>query len=207
MSRTTILVLVALGAALAGFAFSTAARQLQDEESAAEASVAAGPQTAALGWRETHGPPGEQLVFSVESLEVVPGGWRVKLALENRSSVAFALGDPQATLNRSFGLMLFSTGKIEELTEQNANNTLPAVRPATTLRTEAARDPGTGSIVEGNDLCTGRTGRRKLGARRVRSSRLRRQSAGGARGERRVDHRPRVPAPRLTVPSVKRAAR
>ena len=132
MSRTTILVLVALGAALAGFAFSTAARQLQDEESAAEASVAAGPQTAALGWRETHGPPGEQLVFSVESLEVVPGGWRVKLALENRSSVAFALGDPQATLNRSFGLMLFSTGKIEELTEQNANNTLPAVRPATT---------------------------------------------------------------------------
>jgi hypothetical protein len=132
MSRTTILVLVALGAALAGFAFSTAARQLQDEESAAEASVAAGPQTAALGWRETHGPPGEQLVFSVKSLEVVPGGWRVKLALENRSSVAFALGDPQATLNRSFGLMLFSTGKIEELTEQNASNTLPAVRPAAT---------------------------------------------------------------------------
>jgi hypothetical protein len=130
VSRTTILVLVALGAAIAGFAFSTAARQLQDEESAAEASVAARPQTATLDWRETHGSPGEQLVFEVESLQVVPGGWRVRLGLENRSSVAFALGDPQATLNRSFGLMLFSTGNIEELNEQNADGTLPAVRPA-----------------------------------------------------------------------------
>ena len=130
VSRTTILVLVALGAALAGFAFSTAARQLQDEEPTANASVAAGPQTAQLGWRETHGSPSEQLVFSVEWLQVVPGGWRVRLELENRSSVAFALGDPRATLNRSFGLMLFSTGRIEELTEQNEGGTLPAVRPA-----------------------------------------------------------------------------
>jgi hypothetical protein len=130
VSRTTILVFVALGAALAGFAFSTAAKQLQDEKPTADASVAAGPQTAQLRWRETHGSPGEQLVFSVEWLQVVPGGWRVRLGLENRSSVAFALGDPRATLNRSFGLMLFSTGKIEELTEQNEGGTLPAVRPA-----------------------------------------------------------------------------
>ena len=79
-----------------------------------------------------HGSPGEQLVFSVASLQVVPSGWKVRLALENRSSVAFALGDPQATLNRSFGLMLFSTGEIEELSEQNASGTLPAVRPAAT---------------------------------------------------------------------------
>jgi hypothetical protein len=142
VSRTTILVLVALGAALAGFAFSTAAKQLQDEESAAEASVAAGPQTATLGWRETHGSPGEQLVFSVESLQVVPGGWRVRLSLENRSSVAFALGDPQATLNRSFGLRLFSTGSIEEVEERNANGTLPAVRPA------AAYEPSLPAILE-----------------------------------------------------------
>lgn len=130
MSRTTMLVLVALGAAFAGFAFSTAAKRLQDEDSAAEASVAASPQTAVLDWRETHGSRGEQLVFSVESLQVVPGGWRVRLALENRSSIAFALGDPRATLNRSFGLMLFSTGEISELSEQNAGGTLPAVRPA-----------------------------------------------------------------------------
>ena len=130
MSRTTILVLVALGAALAGFAFSTAAKRLQDEEPAAEASVAASPQNASLDWRETHGTPGEHLVFSVDSLQVTPDGWRAGVALENRSSVAYELGHPQATLNRSFGVMLFSTGLIEELNELNASNSLPAVRPA-----------------------------------------------------------------------------
>ena len=78
MSRTTILVLVALGAALAGFAFSSAAKRLQDEEPAAEASVAARPQSASLDWRETHGTPGEQLVFSVDSLQVTRSGWRAK---------------------------------------------------------------------------------------------------------------------------------
>ena len=129
MSRTTILVLVALGAALAGFGFSTAAKRLQDEEPPAQASVAARPQSASLDWRETHGTPGEQLVFSVHSLQVTPNGWRVGVALENRSSVAYEL-DPGATFNRSFGVMLFSTGRIEELNELNASNSLPAERPA-----------------------------------------------------------------------------
>jgi len=130
VSRKTILILVALGAAAAGFTFSTAAKRLQDEEPAAEASVAASPQTASLDWRETHGVPGEQLVFSVESIHVMPDGWRVRLALENRSSVAYELGDPRTTLNRSFGVMLFATGQIEELNELSASGTLPALRPA-----------------------------------------------------------------------------
>ncbi|GEM_PF-1272073 len=130
VSRKTILVLVALGAAAAGFTFSTAAKRLQDEEPAAEASVAASPQTVSLDWRETHGVSGEQLVFSVESLQVMSDGWRVSLALENRSSVAYELGDPRATLNRSFGLRLFSTGSLDEVEERAANGTLPAVRSA-----------------------------------------------------------------------------
>ena len=119
-----------MGAAIAGFAFSTAARRFQDEGKGEEASVAASPQTATLGWREIHGAPGEQLVFSVESLEVMPGGWRARVSLENHTSVAYALGDPRDTLNRSFGLMLFSNGQLEEFTEQNENGTLPAIRPA-----------------------------------------------------------------------------
>ncbi len=130
MSRKTILVLVALGAAAAGFTFSTAAKRLQEEEPTAEASIAASPQTASLGWRETHGVPGEQLVFSVESLQIVPTGWRVRLAVENRSSVAYEVGAPRTTLDRSFGVMLFSTGRIEELDDLNASGKLPAVRPA-----------------------------------------------------------------------------
>lgn len=130
MSRTTILVLVALGAVIAGFAFSSAAERLQEDDTAAETSEAASPQTATLGWRETHGSPAEQLVFSVDSLEVTRSGWRARLSLENDTSVSYEVGDPRSTADRSFGLMLFSSGDLAELERENAGGTLPPVRPA-----------------------------------------------------------------------------
>jgi hypothetical protein len=144
MSRTTIFVLVALGAALAGFAFSSAANRAQDDMAEAETSAPAGPQTATLGWRETYGRPGEQLVFSVESLEVTPDGWQARVALENDTSISYEVGDPRATLDRSFGLMLFSTGDPDELRTHNEDGTLPAIRPATRFqpRLPAILEPG-----------------------------------------------------------------
>jgi hypothetical protein len=145
MSRTTILVLVALGAALAGFALSSAARRAQDDGPDGAASVAASPQTATLGWRETLGSAGEQLVFSVETLEVDSNGWRARLSLENDTSISYEVGDPGGTLDPSFGLMLFSTGELTELENKNANGTLPAVRPAVRFEPSlpAILEPGT----------------------------------------------------------------
>lgn len=131
MSRTTVIVLVALAAAVAGFAFSSAAGRLRGSDAAADVSVAAGPQSAELGWRETYGPRGQQLVFTVEWLEVVKGGWRARIAVENDTSVAYELNDPRLTLDRSFGLMLFSSGDQEELDRLNASGELPEPRPAT----------------------------------------------------------------------------
>jgi hypothetical protein len=141
MSRKTVLVLVALGAAIAGFTFSTAARRGEADTATGSRSVAAGPQTATLGWRETHGPAGEQLVFSVERLEVLPRGWRAKLSLENHSSDSYEV---ISTLDRPFGLMVFSTGGYDELIEQNEGGTLPAVRPATRYEPQLPRilEPG-----------------------------------------------------------------
>lgn len=130
MSRTTIIILVALGAALAGFAFSSAAERLRGERANDGTSAAAGPQAADLDWRETYGKEGEELVFSVESLEVVRSGWRARLKVENDTSVSYEVGDPRATLDRSFGLMLFSSGDVKELEERNTDQTLPAVRAA-----------------------------------------------------------------------------
>jgi hypothetical protein len=130
VSRTTIIVLVALGATLAGFALASNAQRLTGSEDAPDASVAAGPQTADLGWRETYGPPAEQLVFTVDSLEVTETGWRVRIEVENSSSVAWEL-DPGATPGGTFGLLLFRTGDPEELDERNKEGTLPAVRAAT----------------------------------------------------------------------------
>jgi hypothetical protein len=130
VSRTTIIVLVALGATLAGLALASSASRLRGSEEAPDTSVAAGPQSADLAWRETYGPPGEQVVFTVDSLEVTPSGWRARVGLKNSSSVAWELA-PGATPDGTFGLQLFTTGDLDELEERNNAGTLPSVRAAT----------------------------------------------------------------------------
>lgn len=130
MSRTNLVVLVALGAALAGFAFSTTARREAGEDPGAKASTAAGPQLATLGWVEDFGDGENRLSFGVETLEVTEDGWRARISVENDTPIGYEVGDPRATLARAFGLMLFSTGELDELDERNTTGTLPAVRPA-----------------------------------------------------------------------------
>ena len=130
MSRTTIIVFVLLGTGLAGFALASNASRLGANENAPAASVAAGPQKKDLGWREIYGVPGEQIVFTVKSLEVTRTGWRARVGVENASSVAWEL-DPGATPNGTFGLQLFKTGEAGEFDERNKAGTLPAVRAAT----------------------------------------------------------------------------
>ena len=130
MSRSTAIVFVVLGAALAGFAFSSAAGRFQESETPTEPSIAARPQTAELDWHETYGSPGDELVFEVERLQVLRNGWQASLVLTNDTSITYEVGDPRATLDRAFGLMLFETGQAAELERRNRNGTLPATRPA-----------------------------------------------------------------------------
>lgn len=137
MNRTTIIVLIAVGATFAGFAIASGAERLRDEGGDASPSVAAGPQDAELDWREVYGEPGEQLVFTVRSLEVTETGWRAEIGLENDTSVAWRLA-PGAIPDGSFGLALFETGDIEELEQRNQDRTLPAVRAATSYDPELA---------------------------------------------------------------------
>lgn len=154
MSRTTIIVLVALGATVAGFTLASSAQRLRGNDAAPATSVAAGPQTADLGWRETYGPVGEQLVFTVDSLEITPSGWRARIGLANDSSVAWEL-DPGATPDGTFGLRLFTTGELAELEERNKNGTLPAVRPATRYDPELPTILEPGASWEGTISATG----------------------------------------------------
>lgn len=130
MTRSTALVFVVLGAAFAGFAFSSATGTFRDKKPDTLPTVAASPQTAELHWRETYGDPGEQLVFGVERLQVTESGWRASLVLTNHTSISYEVGDPGATLDRSFGLMLFRTGETRELERRNRDGMLPATRPA-----------------------------------------------------------------------------
>ncbi|MCE3287556.1 MAG: hypothetical protein K0S64_1162 [Gaiellaceae bacterium] len=130
MSKTTLIVLIALGATFAGFVLASNAQRLSGDEEDIPTSVAAGPQTAVLDWREVYGDVGEQLVFTVEQLDVTESGWSARVGVQNDSSVGWELA-PGATPEGSFGLQLFETGDVEELEERNRNDTLPAVRAAT----------------------------------------------------------------------------
>ena len=131
MSRTTLIVLIALGATFAGFVLASNAQRLAaDDKEEVVTSVAAGPQIADLDWRETHGSTGQQLIFTVARLEVTKTGWNARIGIENDSSVGWELA-PGATPGGSFGLQLFETGDAQELEDRNRNNTLPAVRAAT----------------------------------------------------------------------------
>jgi hypothetical protein len=132
VSKTTLIVLIALGATFAGFVLASNAQRLTSDEESIPTSVAAGPQTAELGWREVY--PGEsvgqRIVFTVERLDVTESGWSARIGVENDSSVGWELA-PGATPEGSFGLQLFETGDPDELEERNRDGTLPAVRAAT----------------------------------------------------------------------------
>jgi hypothetical protein len=141
-----MLVLVAIGAAIAGFAFSTAAKRGDGEVAERSRSVAAGPQKVVLGWEESVGSGREKLVFSVASLEVLEHGWRAEIALENSTSTSYEVA---ATHDRPFGLMLLSTGDHEALEEQNEAGTLPLIRPASRY------EPQLPTILEPGDTWSG----------------------------------------------------
>ncbi len=154
MSRTTIIVLVALGATLAGFALASTASRLTTSDEAPASGVAAGPQAVALDWREHYGAPDERIVFSVASLEVTPTGWRARIGVENASSAAWEL-DPGATPNGTFGLQLFSSGDVEEFKDRNAAGTLPAVRAAVRYEPEPPKILEPGASWEGQISAAG----------------------------------------------------
>jgi hypothetical protein len=145
LSKTTLVVLIALGATFAGFVLASNAQRLSGDDPEIATSVAAGPQSAVLGWRETYGSPGEQLVFTVDRLDVTETGWNATIGIENGTSVGWELA-PGAAPDGSFGLQLFETGDEEELEERNRDGTLPAVRAATAYEPElpGILEPGAG---------------------------------------------------------------
>lgn len=132
MSRTTLIVLIALGATFAGFVLASNAQRLSGDDPEIETSVAAGPQTADLRWREVYGTGDERIVFTVDRISVTETGWSARVGIENDSSVGWELA-PGATPDGSFGLQLFETGDPDELEERNQSRELPALRAATTF--------------------------------------------------------------------------
>ena len=94
---------------------------------------AAAPQRAALSWQESYGKPGARLVFRVSAFRVTSSGWAADVEVSNDSSTSYSLGGERASLDRSFGVMLFRTGDMRELRQRNEGRELPIVRHAETF--------------------------------------------------------------------------
>lgn len=92
-----------------------------------EPARAAEPQTAELRWRESYPSSGKRLRFAVDRLVVRTNGWSVNVAVTNDVGIPFAL---ERTLESAFGLMLFETGDLEELTDATDAAGLPPLRRA-----------------------------------------------------------------------------
>jgi hypothetical protein len=159
MSRTTIIVLLALGATFAGFVLASNAQRLRDDEPAPATSSAAGPQSRELGWHETYGSGNERLVFDVDRLDVTETGWSAQIGVTNSSSVGWELA-PGMIPDGTFGLQLFETSDPKELEDRNRDGTLPAVRAATRYDPELVPvlEPGStwkGTIAARGSLAAG----------------------------------------------------
>ncbi len=128
MRKSTLVVLIALGAAFAAFVVTSIVRDLRVEAPPSDVSAAASPQSARLGWRELYGSTRQNVVFTVDRMQVLHGGWKARIGIANHTSNAYDVGDPRATIDRSFGLMLFSSSSASELDERNQKGTLPSVR-------------------------------------------------------------------------------
>lgn len=92
------------------------------------------PQVATLGWHESYGKPGARLVFEVASFRVGKTGWSARVAVRNDSRVSYSLGGSRASVERTFGVMLFRTGDLRDLEQRNRANELPEVRSATRFK-------------------------------------------------------------------------
>jgi hypothetical protein len=96
---------------------------------------AAPPQEALLDWVEPTSAKPPRLVFTVRGVTVTPDGWRARVGIRNESEVAWVVGDARRP-SSLFGVMLFSTGEMDELERRNSDGELPGIREARTLSPE-----------------------------------------------------------------------
>jgi hypothetical protein len=95
----------------------------------------AGPQTAALGWREAYATESQSqaLRFVVDELRVTAAGWEADVAVLNDTQVAWRIGRDAAS---RFGVQLFADDDLKALEEAGREGRLPPERRARSFSPE-----------------------------------------------------------------------
>lgn len=96
-------------------------------------ATAAPPQAAELAWEERSPESGPGLVFRVHRFAVTSDGWEADVEIENRSGIAWEMGEDPVAVGQSFGIMLFATDELGEVEQRSRDGELPGLRPARTF--------------------------------------------------------------------------
>ena len=96
------------------------------------------PQAAVLNWKESYPATGERLVFGVRSFELTEEGWTSEISIENRTKIAFDLGEGPPT---AFGVVLLPDDDLKTLDEMTSRDGL-LLREPTTI------EPGPPEVLE-----------------------------------------------------------
>jgi hypothetical protein len=93
-------------------------------------ATAAPPQSKQVEWVELTSEDRPRLVFGVRWIEILRDGWRARISVRNETDIPWRIGGPGAVSSVPFGVMLFATGDLEELSVRNRDQNLPGVRYA-----------------------------------------------------------------------------
>jgi hypothetical protein len=115
-------------AALAGAVLAVAGCRTETTE--LPPSQPARVQQAELGWVEREPAAGPGLVFAVHRFQITADGWAAEIELENRTAIEWEVSSDRLAAARSFGVMLFATGALDELVSRNRDGDLPGLREA-----------------------------------------------------------------------------
>ncbi len=105
-------------------------------------TLKAPPQSARLDWKERYPSTQPALVFGVSRFTVTREGWQADISVENRSDVAWTVGDPRIGPELAFGVVLFPNDDLDELERRSRDGDLPALRAATTYAPALPRQIG-----------------------------------------------------------------
>jgi hypothetical protein len=112
-------------------------------------AVAAPPQEVDLAWVEHSPADGPGLTFRVTRFAVTATGWEADVAVENHTDIGWQLGEDPVAVGQSFGIMLFSSGELDEVERRSADGELPGLRPARTFEPPLAATLAPGKSWDG----------------------------------------------------------
>jgi hypothetical protein len=118
-------------------------------------ATAAPVQEATVDWMERTAKSGPKLVFGVRKVRILDDGWSADVSIRNDSGIPWHFGQSRDAASLYFGVMLFVTGKLDEVEQRDRTRDLPGIRRAQTVTPPPPPVLGPGETWEGTIAAPG----------------------------------------------------